>query len=83
MGGPDPRPHRTEGVPALAIRDLVIDFPKRRGSVRVVDRVSLDVWPREIVGIIGESGSGKTMTALSTLRLLPKRSRAAGSIRLG
>ena len=38
-----------------------------------MDGVSLDVWPGEIVGVIGESGSGKTLTALSVLRLLPKR----------
>ena len=39
--------------------------------------------PREIVGVIGESGSGKTMTALSTLRMLPKQARVTGSIALG
>jgi ABC-type dipeptide/oligopeptide/nickel transport system ATPase component len=79
----DPRPHRTGGTPTLAIRDLVVEFPKRRETVRVVDGISLEVWPREIVGVIGESGSGKTMTALSTLRMLPKRSRVSGSISLG
>ncbi len=79
----DARPHRAGETPTLAIRDLVVEFPKRHESVRVVDRISLDVWPCEIVGIIGESGSGKTVTALSALRMLPKRSRIFGSIALG
>lgn len=83
MTAADPRPHRTGGAPTLAIRSLVVEFPKQHETVRVVDRIDLEVWPREIVGIIGESGSGKTMTALSTLRMLPKRSRVSGSISLG
>ena len=67
----EPRPHaRNAGPPALAIRDLVVEFNRQGGAPRAVDRVSLDVWPREIVGVIGESGSGKTMTALSAMRLL-------------
>ncbi|WEK51655.1 MAG: ABC transporter ATP-binding protein [Candidatus Kaistia colombiensis] len=72
-----------DGRPTLSIRDLTVDFPKRTGSFRAVDGVSLDVWPGEIVGVIGESGSGKTMTALSTLRMLPKRAVVSGSIELG
>ena len=83
MTAADPRPHRTGGEPTLAIRNLVVEFPKQHETVRVVDGVDLEVWPREIVGVIGESGSGKTMTALSTLRMLPKRSRVSGSISLG
>lgn len=69
--------------PTLSIRDLSVEFPKREGAVKVVDKVSLDVWPREIVGVIGESGSGKTLTSLAALRLLPKRAQATGSIKLG
>jgi peptide/nickel transport system ATP-binding protein len=80
----DVRTHRRPGAtPTLSVGDLVVEFPKRRETVRVVDRVSLDVWPGEIVGIIGESGSGKTLTALSVLRMLPKRARVAGRIELG
>jgi ABC-type glutathione transport system ATPase component len=57
----------------------------RPGAVlSVIDDVSLEVWPGEIVGVIGESGSGKTMTALSLLGLMPRRARiAAGEIALG
>ena len=79
------RKHRIAGkIPTLAISDLTIEFARRSGVARVVDNVSLEVWPGEIVGVIGESGSGKTLTALSTLRMLPKRARVmGGKIRLG
>ena len=45
---------------------------------RVVDRVSLEVWPGEIVGLIGESGSGKTISALSALGLAPRGASIVG-----
>ncbi|MDU9004404.1 ABC transporter ATP-binding protein [Sedimentitalea todarodis] len=72
-------------IPTLRIRDLSIEFARRRGdALKVVDRVSIDIWPREIVGIIGESGSGKTLTSLATLRMLPKRAVIAkGTMHLG
>jgi peptide/nickel transport system ATP-binding protein len=80
----EPRPH-ARGVdrPALAIRDLTVEFKHRGGVVRAVDGVNLDVWPTEIVGVIGESGSGKTMTALSAMRLLPYGAELKGRIELG
>jgi len=81
----DLRAHALDnGTPTLRIRDLSIEFARRRGDdMRVVDRVSLDIWPNEIVGVIGESGSGKTLTSLATLRMLPKRARIAnGTIHL-
>jgi ABC-type dipeptide/oligopeptide/nickel transport system ATPase component len=50
----------------------------------VVHDVSLKVMPGEIVGVIGESGSGKTLSALASLRLLPKQARIAkGTVKLG
>lgn len=74
----------TEGkIPTLEIRDLAIEFVTRQGVARVVDSVNISVWPRQIVGVIGESGSGKTLTALSVLSLLPKTARIAdGGVRL-
>lgn len=72
------------GAPTLRVRDLSIEFVRRAGPLRVVDGVSLDVWPGEIVGIIGESGSGKTLTSLSVLRMLPRGARVvSGSLDLG
>ena len=68
-----------DGMPTLRIRDLSIEFKRRRGApLRVVDRVSIDIWPGEIVGVIGESGSGKTLTSLATLRMLPKGATIGG-----
>jgi oligopeptide/dipeptide ABC transporter ATP-binding protein len=79
------RPHRLDGSqPTLAIDALSVEVKGRLGRAAVVDDVSMTIWPREIVGLIGESGSGKTMIALATLGLLPPAARiAAGEIRLG
>jgi peptide/nickel transport system permease protein len=56
----------------LRIEGLAVGYPQADGSVsRVVDDVSLDVRRGEVHGLIGESGSGKTQTAWSVLRLLP------------
>ena len=78
------RPHRRNGAPpTLEVEGLTVEFRGRRGIARLTDQVSLTVWPGEIVGLIGESGSGKTMTALSILGLTPKGVNiASGDIRL-
>ncbi|HUZ90006.1 MAG TPA: ABC transporter ATP-binding protein [Candidatus Acidoferrales bacterium] len=55
----------------LRVQDLHTQFQTSRGLVRAVDGVTLEVRSGEIVGVVGESGCGKTMTALSILRLLP------------
>lgn len=80
----DDRPiHTKTSSPVLSIANLSIEFQRRDGPVRVVDDVSIDVMAGEIVGLIGESGSGKTLTALSALRLLPRGARiVSGSIAL-
>jgi oligopeptide/dipeptide ABC transporter ATP-binding protein len=57
--------------PLLSVRNLVIEFTTRYGPVRAVDGVSFDVYPNETLGIVGESGCGKTVTGLSLLRLIP------------
>jgi len=79
------RPHeRTDRPPTLSIENLTIEFSRRRVWTPVVRDVSLRIWPGEIVGVIGESGSGKTLTSLAALRLLPRQARiAAGKVRLG
>ena len=56
----------------LEIRDLKTQFFTRDGMVNAVDGVSLEVSRGEMVGLVGESGCGKTTTALSIMRLLPK-----------
>ena len=68
----------------LAIRDLKTHLFLARGVVHAVDGVTLEVGEGETLGIVGESGCGKTMTGLSVLRLLPQHSGriVAGSIHL-
>lgn len=61
--------------PLLEVRGLHAGFGLRDGEVSVVDGVDLDVGHGEVLGIIGESGSGKTVTCLSILRLLPEHAR--------
>ncbi|MFT7245990.1 MAG: peptide/nickel transport system ATP-binding protein [Candidatus Azotimanducaceae bacterium] len=58
--------------PLLSIRHLVTEFDTDEGRVRAVDDLSFDVKPGETIGIVGESGCGKSVTALSIMRLLPQ-----------
>jgi peptide/nickel transport system ATP-binding protein len=70
-------------APLLDIRDLRTEIRLRQGVVHAVDGVSLHVEPGETLGIVGESGCGKTMTALSIMNLLPPGGHIAdGSIKL-
>jgi peptide/nickel transport system ATP-binding protein len=58
--------------PVLSVRDLAVEFATENGVVRAVDGVSFDVYPNETVGLVGESGCGKTVTGLSLLGLIPQ-----------
>lgn len=55
----------------LEIRNLRTSFQTEEGRVQAVDDVSLEIRPGEVVGLVGESGCGKTVTSLSILQLLP------------
>ena len=55
----------------LSVKDLVVDFRTRAGNARVLNHISLDLKEGEILGIVGESGCGKSMTALSVMGLIP------------
>lgn len=66
---------------ALSIRDLSITFGKH-DPVEVVKGISLDLTAGRIQGLAGESGSGKTVSAMAVLGLLPATARVSGSIRL-
>src|SRR5690349_14275827 len=69
--------------PLLEIHDLRTDIALRHSVVRAVDGVDLTLLPGEALGLVGESGCGKTMTALSIMRLLPAGGEVVGgSIRL-
>jgi len=67
----------------LDIRDLEIRFFLREGTVRAVNGVSLTVRPDRVLGLVGESGCGKSITARASMLLLPPRGRiTGGTIRL-
>jgi peptide/nickel transport system permease protein len=74
-----PRPKQAAAVAAapttsdalLSIEGLTVTFPSPNGPVRVVEDVSFDIGEGEAVGVVGESGCGKTVTAMSILGLLP------------
>jgi peptide/nickel transport system ATP-binding protein len=66
----------------LTIDDLTIEFRRDGRVTRPVRGVSLHVEPAEIVGVVGETGCGKTLTGLSVLGLLPHGASVSGSIRL-
>jgi oligopeptide/dipeptide ABC transporter ATP-binding protein len=62
----------------LRVRDLVVEFPLARGTLRAVDGLSFDVHQGEALGLVGESGSGKTMALRALVGLLPRTARITG-----
>lgn len=64
--------------PLLSLRDLVVEFPTRRGVLRAVNGVSLDVAAGEVLGLVGESGAGKSVTGAAIIGLLEPPGRIAG-----
>ena len=73
------------GENVLEVRDLATHFFLRRGVVKAVDGVSFNLRGGEVLGLVGESGCGKSVTALSIMRLLPRGSAriVRGEVRLG
>ena len=64
--------------PILQVRDLTVSFATDFGVVRAADGISFDLLPGKTLGLVGESGCGKSMTALSLLRLVPPPGRIEG-----
>ena len=62
------------GTPLLEVKHLMTAFETEAGVVHAVDDVSFDVYPGQTLGIVGESGCGKSVTSLSIMRLLPQPS---------
>ncbi|MEK7866984.1 MAG: ABC transporter ATP-binding protein [Planctomycetota bacterium] len=65
-------------TPLLSVRDLVVEFDTERGAVRAVDGVSFDIHEGKTLALVGESGCGKSVTAMSLLRLVAPPGRIAG-----
>ena len=65
-------------MPLLEIRDLTVEFPTRRGTLRALDGVSLALEPGEVLGVVGESGAGKSLTGTAIIGLLAPPGRIAG-----
>ena len=69
--------------PVLSIKNLVVEFPFRNDVFRAVNGVSFDIMPGEVVGVVGESGAGKSMTGSAVIGLIePPGHIASGEIRL-
>jgi peptide/nickel transport system ATP-binding protein len=62
----------------LQIKNLVVEFPGRRGTLRALDDISFDIAPGEILGVVGESGAGKSLTGAAIIGLLEPPGRVAG-----
>ncbi|MBI3148505.1 MAG: ABC transporter ATP-binding protein [Betaproteobacteria bacterium] len=69
--------------PLLEVRNLRVEFPTRRGTLLALDDISFGIVPGEILGVVGESGAGKSLTGAAIIGLLEPPGRiAAGEIRL-
>jgi len=76
--------NRTSTRPLVEVKDLTVSFNSREATVQAVNGVSFEMAPGEVLCIIGESGSGKSVTLRALMRLLPKRRTVlSGSIRVG
>jgi peptide/nickel transport system ATP-binding protein len=70
-------------VPVLSVRNLKVEFPTRRGTLTAIDDVSFDIAPGEILGVVGESGAGKSITGTAVIGLIEPPGRiAAGQVLL-
>jgi len=64
----------------LSIEGVSVDLPTPRGPLKAVDKVDLSLAPGRTLGVVGESGCGKTMLSRAVLQLLPKRAKLSGRV---
>ena len=67
-----------ENRPLLEVRNLRVEFPTRRGTLRAVDDISFAIDAGEVLGVVGESGAGKSLTGAAIIGLLERPGRVAG-----
>ena len=65
-------------MPLLEVQELVVEFPGRRGTLRALDGVSFGIEPGEVLGVVGESGAGKSLTGAAIIGLLEPPGRIGG-----
>ncbi|MFD8957723.1 dipeptide/oligopeptide/nickel ABC transporter permease/ATP-binding protein [Streptomyces anulatus] len=73
-------PVREDAEELLVVRDLAIRFPDRYGDIPVVDRLNFTVHEGETLGLVGESGCGKSITSLAVMGLLARNAEVTGEI---
>ena len=64
----------------LSVEGVAVDLPTPRGNLRAVDGVDLAVAAGRTLGVVGESGCGKTMLSRAILQLLPKKAKLSGRV---
>jgi peptide/nickel transport system ATP-binding protein len=64
--------------PLLRVRNLRVEFPTRRATLRAIDDISFDIMPGEVLGVVGESGAGKSVTGAAIIGLIDAPGRIAG-----
>jgi peptide/nickel transport system ATP-binding protein len=65
-------------APLLEVKNLRVEFPTRRGTLLALDDISFDIAPGEVLGVVGESGAGKSLTGAAIIGLLEPPGRIAG-----
>ena len=70
----------TEPPALLSVEGVSVDLPTPRGNLRAVDQVDLTIGAGRTLGIVGESGCGKTMLSRAILQLLPKKAQLSGRV---
>ncbi|MFE7231430.1 dipeptide/oligopeptide/nickel ABC transporter permease/ATP-binding protein [Streptomyces sp. NPDC001231] len=79
-GPPAVTPVADDAAELLAVKDLTIRFPDRYGDTRVVDGISFSVREGETLGLVGESGCGKSITSLAVMGLLARNAEVGGRV---
>jgi len=65
-------------MPLLEVRNLIVEIPSRRGTLRALDDISFSIEPGEVLGVVGESGAGKSLTGAAIIGLLEPPAHVAG-----
>jgi peptide/nickel transport system ATP-binding protein len=71
---------KTADAPVLEVKDLIVEFPTDDGIVHAVRGASFSLEPGQVLGIVGGSGSGKSVTLLAIMGLLPRSARVRGEV---